>query len=89
MHVQLYTAKEKRALLVSKNAIIDEDIQKVVFIQSSGESFEKRIVKTGISNSEYVTITDGLQEGERVVTKGAYQVKLASLNTAVGSAHVH
>ncbi|MCK5075015.1 MAG: efflux RND transporter periplasmic adaptor subunit, partial [Calditrichia bacterium] len=89
LQVKLYTAEEKRALVVSKSAVIDEDVQKVVFIQTGGETFEKRIVKTGISNSGYVTISDGLQEGERVVTKGAYQVKLASLNTAVGSAHVH
>jgi len=89
LQLELYTTKEKRELTVPKSAIIDEDVQKIVFVQREGESFEKRIVKTGPAFEDVIIINDGLAAGERVVTKGAYQVKLASMNTNIGHGHIH
>ncbi|MBN2410759.1 efflux RND transporter periplasmic adaptor subunit [candidate division KSB1 bacterium] len=89
LQLELYTTDEKRALAVPKSCIIDEDVQKIVFVQHRGESFEKRIVKTGPAFKDHIIIKDGLHAGERVVTRGAYQVKLASMNNIVGHGHIH
>ena len=37
----------------------------------------------GASNGKKVQILTGLKAGDRVVTKGAYQVKLASASNAI------
>jgi multidrug efflux pump subunit AcrA (membrane-fusion protein) len=42
----------------------------------------------GVDNGNEVQILSGLKEGDRVVTKGAYQVKLASASNAI-PAHNH
>jgi hypothetical protein len=60
-----------------------------VAVQRGGESFEKRAVTTGARSGGLVEITEGLRAGERVVTRGAYSVKLASSKSETGSAHVH
>ena len=49
----------------------------------------KRAVHPGRRNGERVEILHGLQHGERVVTQGAYQVKLASVTTAIPHGHNH
>jgi RND family efflux transporter MFP subunit len=80
-----------QTLAIPESAIIDEDGMHTVYVEIEGEGFEKRIIKTGIYDSGYVQVLEGLKEGERVVTKGAYQVRLAALSpeTAVGHGHVH
>jgi membrane fusion protein, heavy metal efflux system len=89
IQAEIYTADEQESLCVPEDAILDEDAQKVVFVQHKGEAFEKRVVKPGPHYNGWVAIEDGLHAGERVVTKGVYQLKLASVTTAVGAAHVH
>lgn len=62
----------------------------LAFVQTGGESFERRQVQTGIRDGDQVEITEGLQVGERVVVQGAYAIKLASASTsppAHGHAH--
>lgn len=85
------TGVVQEALSVPESAIVDEDAMHTVYVQIEGEGFEKRIVKTGISEGGYIQVLEGLKEGERVVTKGAYQVRLAALSpeSAIGQGHVH
>ena len=89
IQTELYTSDLKESFCVPQDAVLDEDFQKVVFVQHSGEVFEKRVVKPGVHFNGWVAIESGIDSGERVVTKGAYQVKLASLKTNIGHAHVH
>jgi RND family efflux transporter MFP subunit len=53
-----------------------------------GESFERRYVAIGKKNGNDVEVVKGLNLGEVVVSKGAYQVKMASMSGAV-PAHGH
>ncbi len=57
-------------------------------MQISGEGFERRTVKIGKRNGKNVEILQGLEVGEVVVTKGAYQVKMASMSGST-PAHGH
>ena len=88
LEVDLYTSEEEKSLCVPGNAVYSGN-EKVVFVQIEGETFEKRRVKTGDSYNGWIAINEGLSEGEYVVVKGGYQVKLASVNTSIGSPHVH
>ena len=49
----------------------------VVYVQTGGERFARRLVRTGLRDGDYVAIIEGLAPGERVVSRGAYRVHLA------------
>lgn len=78
-------------LTIPSTAIVDEDGLHTAYVQVEGEAFERRILKTGMADNGYIQVIEGLKEGERVVTKGAYQVRLAALSpeSAIGHGHVH
>ena len=89
VQVTLYTETKNRFPAVSETAIFEDETNKIVFIHSGGETFEKRNVQTGNKDMGWVAIVSGLEPGERVVTKGGYLVKLASTSDAVGHPHAH
>lgn len=74
---------------IPQSAVFDEDGTPVAFVHTEGESFSKRILRTGISDNGYILATSGIAAGERVVTVGGYQIKLASLSTSVPTGHGH
>lgn len=77
------TGKEKEALVVPESALLEEEGRYSVFVHSEGEAFIKRDVTLGDRNGNFVEIQSGLSAGERVVTVGAYQVRLASLSSEI------
>jgi RND family efflux transporter MFP subunit len=87
--VELYAADGKTATTVPRNAVYEDSGIDVVFVQTGGESFEKRIVQIGPHYNGWVAITDGLLPGERVVSTGGYQVKLAASSVEIGHGHAH
>lgn len=82
------TGKEKDAIVIPESALIEEEGRYSVYVQVEGEAFVKRDVTLGERNGRLVEIRSGIAEGERVVTLGAYQVRLASLSSQV-PAHGH
>jgi membrane fusion protein, heavy metal efflux system len=86
--VYLKTTAVNDALAVPVSALVEEQGVFYVYVQTAGESFQKREVKTGASDGQQVQVLSGVEEGERVVTKGAYQIKLATMSGAL-PAHGH
>jgi cobalt-zinc-cadmium efflux system membrane fusion protein len=77
-------------VVVPSSAVLNEDGLSVVYVQTEGESFARRILTLGPSDGDWTLVEAGLEAGERVVVIGAYQVRLASLNTSeIGEGHVH
>ena len=89
LQLQLYTDFEQSALCVPQAAVFDDNNQDIVFVHVAGETFEKRFVKTGAPYLNWIQILDGINEGDRVVSQGGYQVKLASTSEVIGHAHTH
>ena len=75
-------------LTVHQSAVVDINTRLYVFVQSGGEEFEKRRVTIGDRDGEFVQIVKGVEAGERVVTRGGYDIHLASVMGAVES-HRH
>lgn len=73
--IRVYSEPEKNVLAVPEQAIQRERDRKFVFIQRDQETYEVRDVTLGESNGEVVKVLDGLREGERVVTAGAFILK--------------
>ena len=76
-------------LSLPESAIFDDNGTPVTYVHVEGESFAKRILKTGITDRGYTQILEGIIEAERVVTIGGYQVRLASQSTVIPTGHVH
>lgn len=79
-----------RCLSVPVGAIIEEQGIKSVFVQEEEEIFHKKEIVLGRSDGERVEVLKGLSEGDMVVVKGAYNVKLATASSAIpGHTHNH
>ena len=68
-------SKQKRAMALPIDAVLQTAKGNIVWIQNPDCSFESRMVKTGISNSRYIEVTEGLKEGDWVVISGAYLIQ--------------
>lgn len=76
--------------VVPASAIVDDAGRPIVFVQREGETFDRRPVTLGARAGDLVQVVEGIRVGERVVTKGAYLVRLSSLSTQAPShGHVH
>lgn len=87
---RLYTGRARKTVAIPAAAVIDDNGQSVVFVLREGESFERRIVSPGVRDGDWIAIPQGIAAGERVVTTGAYQVRLAATApAAMGHGHAH
>ncbi|MCI1265231.1 MAG: efflux RND transporter periplasmic adaptor subunit [Saprospiraceae bacterium] len=76
----------KPTLVIPTSALLEEQGIFYAYVQMDGERFQKRELKIGPSDGKNVQVLAGINEGERVVTKGGYQIKLS---TASGTLPAH
>jgi membrane fusion protein, heavy metal efflux system len=82
------TGKPQPAVPLS--AIVDDGGRPVVFIQHDGEAFIRRPVKLGQTEGSYVQIAEGIKPGDRVVSRGAYLIRLSAMSNQIPAhGHVH
>jgi multidrug efflux pump subunit AcrA (membrane-fusion protein) len=88
--LRLFLTPMGKAPVVPEAAIIDDAGRPVVFVQRGGETFVRRPVKLGIRNHGLVQVLEGVSVGDRVVTRGAYLIRLSTMSSAVPAhGHVH
>jgi membrane fusion protein, heavy metal efflux system len=73
--IRVYSDAERNVLIVPESAIQRDRDKKFVFVQRDARSFEVRDIKVGQTSGDSVKILDGLQEGESIVTQGAFVLK--------------
>lgn len=86
LHVE--TANAQNAIAIPDSALVEEGGWFVAYVQLSGETFEKRELRLGIRDGEWVQVLSGLSAGERIVTRGAYAVRVSTATGAI-PAHGH
>lgn len=89
-HVPLHLEVGSRAevLSVPREAVVEINTKPFVFVMLGGESFTRRAVVVGGGNAAYVGIVSGVGPTDRVVTRGAFDVHVASLSGGLES-HRH
>jgi RND family efflux transporter MFP subunit len=88
--VRVWAGESVEDLAVPASAIVDEAGQDVAYVMLGGESFERRVLRLGIRDGDHVQVLSGLESGERIVTRGAYLVRLAGASpAAAGHGHAH
>lgn len=86
----LYTKDRERLPVVPADAVLMEAGRPYVFVQEGGEQFSRRFVEIAARDGDIVGIRSGVKTGERVVTRGAYDVQLASAAKGLpAEGHVH
>ncbi len=86
----LYTGGRQRLPAVPRNAVLMEAGRPYVFVQVGGERFARRFVEVASRDGELVGLKSGVTPGERVVTRGVYEVQLASAAKGLpAEGHVH
>ena len=88
-NVRLDAGPQAQVLLIPRDAVLDNEGKKIVYVLLSGEEFERRDVLLGDEYGDKVAVLSGVRMGERVVTQGAYQLKLQELRPADAGAHSH
>lgn len=91
--VWLRSQSKGNSLVVPKSSVIEEQGNYYVFVQLTPELFEKQLVKIGSTDGKNVEVLSGINENQRIVTRGAVLVKLAkaagALDPHAGHVHAH
>ena len=86
----LHTGGKQRMPAIPKAAVLMEAGRPYVFVQVGGERFARRFVEIAARDGDLIGIKSGVKPGERVVTRGAYEVQLASAAKGLpAEGHVH
>jgi membrane fusion protein, copper/silver efflux system len=71
--VQVFlTHSSREAIAIPVDAVIRDESGTHVYVQSGLNTFQPRMVKTGLEGFDFVEITDGLEDGDTVAVTGAY-----------------
>lgn len=82
-------AGDDKLLAIPEEAIQNMDGEKVVFVPEKADVFAVKHIKIGNKIGNQRIILSGLQEGDRLVIKGAFTLKTELAKGAVGQTHVH
>jgi membrane fusion protein, heavy metal efflux system len=86
----LYKRERQRVVAVPKVAVLMEAGRPYVFVQIGGERFARRPIEIATRDGDRVGVRTGVKRGDRVVTRGAYEVQLASAAKRLpAEGHVH
>ena len=88
-NVKLNANTAVTAMMIPREAVLEHEGKKIVYVLLSGEEFQRREVTIGDEYGGQVAVLSGLSAGERVVTQGALQLKLQELKPADAGAHTH
>jgi len=72
-----------RGLIIPAESILTDNGEKYVFVATSDTTFERRDVLIGPAFDSMVEVKDGVKQGERVVTKGSFQLKSELMKEAL------
>lgn len=89
VEVYLLATPQNNVISIPVSALTEEQGIYFVYLQIGEEEFLKHEIAIGESDGKNVRVLSGLSTGDKVVIKGAYQVKLASNSSVLPEGHSH
>lgn len=89
VEVFLLSGNINNVITVPVTALTEEQGSYFVYLQLDKEGYKKQEATLGVNDGKEVQILSGIKPGDRVVTKGAYQVKLAANSSIIPEGHSH
>jgi membrane fusion protein, copper/silver efflux system len=88
--VELVDADAEEVLAVRRTAVLDSGRRQIVFVETSEGRFTPREVQVGVISGEWIEVTSGLNDGERVVVAANFLIDAESnLSSALDGLSVH
>ena len=88
--VYLQTRVATETVAIPENAVLMDNGRPICFVLIGGETFQRRELELGVRDRGFVEVKRGVENEERVVTKGAYLIKLAALSPeSFSHGHAH
>ena len=86
--IDILLSNQSEALVIPVEAVLDDYDEQIVFVAVDGE-YIPRVVEVGARQLGFYEIRHGIEEGDRVVTTGNFQLKSKVYEELLGGAHVH
>lgn len=80
VNVRVFASQQSNEIALPNSAISEINGRPVVFIKDSAEQYSLSYITVGHNNGTHTVIRKGVEEGERVVASGTYQMKMIYLN---------
>lgn len=87
--VYLLSTPREGVISIPASAVTEEQGLYFVYLQLDEECYKKQEVTLGPSDGDRTEVLSGLQEGDRLVTHGVTQVKLAAVGSVMPEGHSH
>ena len=84
-NIDILLSNQSKALVVPFEAVLDDHDEQIVFVAVDGE-YIPRVVEVGSRQNGFYEIRDGIEEGDRVVTTGNFQLKSKVYEELLGGA---
>ena len=89
VEVYLICGERKGVISVPRDALLEIQGNKYVYIVEDDHEYEKKPVKTGASDGERIEIIEGIKEGDKIVTRGSSIIRMAEVSSIAPPAHTH
>ena len=87
--VYLICGERNGVITVPREALVEIQGNKYVYIAEDDHEYVKKLVKTGSSDGERIEIIEGLEEGDKIVAKGGAIIRMAEVSSIAPPAHTH
>ena len=89
VEVYLLSHPRENVITIPLSALTEEQGLYFVYLKHDDFHYSRKEVKTGANDGQNMEILSGLSVGDNVVSKAAYNVKLASMSTSIPHGHEH
>jgi RND family efflux transporter MFP subunit len=72
--IEVTLVEKPRTLVVPREAVIESEKDRVVFVVEENQAVRKRVT-LGYEQGDFIEVTEGLKEGDRVIIRGQLSVK--------------
>lgn len=80
VNINVFASQSQKKIAVPNSAISQINGKSIVFMKDYAEQYSLVFVSLGEDNGSFTVINKGVEEGERIVTNGTYQLKMMYLN---------
>jgi len=88
-NVTIELERNGSVIAVPVDAVLDDQGEHLLFVQTGGGRFQPRYVEVGIREGGLIEIASGVELGEAVVTRGNFQLKSKLYEAVLEAGHIH
>lgn len=80
VNISVFASQTSRQIAVPNSSISELNGKPIVFIKNNAEQYSVKYISLGENNGSYTIVEKGINEDDRIVINGTYQLKMIYLN---------